>query len=65
MILEFPWLSLVIWLPIIGGIAVIASGDQNAELTKRIALAVRALDLLGEPAAVVWLRCLDCGDAVR
>ena len=38
MLLEFPWLSLVIWLPIVGGIAVIASGDQNAELTKRIAL---------------------------
>ncbi|MEA1050312.1 NADH-quinone oxidoreductase subunit M [Lamprobacter modestohalophilus] len=38
MLLEFPWLSLVIWLPIIGGIVVIASGEQNAELTKRIAL---------------------------
>ena len=46
MILEFPWLSLVIWLPIIGGIAVIASGDQNAELTKRIALAVALLAFL-------------------
>jgi len=46
MLLEFPWLSLVIWLPIIGGIAVIASGDENAELTKRIALAVALLTFL-------------------
>ncbi len=46
MILEFPWLSLVIWLPIIGGIAVIASGDQNTELTKRIALACALLTFL-------------------
>ncbi|MBK5940878.1 NADH-quinone oxidoreductase subunit M [Halochromatium roseum] len=43
MLLEFPWLSLVIWLPIVGGIAVIASGEQNAELTKRIALGVALL----------------------
>jgi NADH-quinone oxidoreductase subunit M len=41
--LEFPWLSLVIWLPIVGGLAVIASGEQNAELTKRIALWVALL----------------------
>jgi NADH-quinone oxidoreductase subunit M len=43
MLLEFPWLSLVIWLPIVGGLAVIASGEQNAELTKRIALWVALL----------------------
>jgi len=43
MLLEFPWLSLVIWLPIVGGIAVIASGDQDADLTKRIALWVALL----------------------
>jgi NADH-quinone oxidoreductase subunit M len=46
MLLEFPWLSLVIWLPIIGGVAVIASGDQNAELTKRIALGLALLTFL-------------------
>jgi len=46
MLLEFPWLSLVIWLPIVGGVAVIASGEQNAELTKRIALAVALLSFL-------------------
>jgi NADH-quinone oxidoreductase subunit M len=44
--LEFPWLSLVIWLPIIGGVFVIASGDRTAELTKRIALAVAILTFL-------------------
>jgi NADH-quinone oxidoreductase subunit M len=41
MLAEFPWLTLIIWLPIIGGVAVIASGDKAAELTKRIALASR------------------------
>ncbi|MBK1706694.1 NADH-quinone oxidoreductase subunit M [Halochromatium glycolicum] len=43
MLLEFPWLSLVIWLPILGGIAVIASGEHDVELTKRIALWVAGL----------------------
>jgi NADH-quinone oxidoreductase subunit M len=43
MLMEFPWLSLVIWLPIVGGIAVIASGDRDAELTKRIALWIAGL----------------------
>ncbi len=46
MLLEFPWLSFVIWLPIVGGIAVIASGEQNAELTKRIALVFSVLTFL-------------------
>ncbi|NEX15238.1 MAG: NADH-quinone oxidoreductase subunit M [Halochromatium sp.] len=46
MLFEFPWLSLVIWLPIVGGIAVIASGEQNAELTKRIALTFALLTFL-------------------
>jgi len=46
MLFEFPWLSLVIWLPIVGGIVVIASGEQNAELTKRIALTFALLTFL-------------------
>jgi NADH-quinone oxidoreductase subunit M len=46
MLLEFPWLSLIIWLPIIGGIAVIVSGDKSAELSKRIALGVAVLTFL-------------------
>ncbi|MGD2020875.1 MAG: NADH-quinone oxidoreductase subunit M, partial [Thiohalocapsa sp.] len=40
MLPQFPWLTLVIWLPIIGGLAVIANGDKNAEQTKRMALGV-------------------------
>jgi NADH-quinone oxidoreductase subunit M len=43
MLPQFPWLSLIIWLPIIGGFAVIASGDKAAELTKRMALAIAVL----------------------
>ena len=35
-----PILTLVIWLPIIGGIAVLASGDQVASFSKRLALGV-------------------------
>ncbi|MBB1074311.1 NADH-quinone oxidoreductase subunit M [Rhodoferax sp. 4810] len=41
--IEFPWLTLTIWLPIIGGLAVIVSGDKTAELTKWLALAVALL----------------------
>ncbi len=37
---NFPLLTLVIWLPILGGIAVLASGDQAASLSKRLALGV-------------------------
>jgi len=43
MLADFPWLTLVIWLPIVGGIAVIASGDKSSELSKWIALAVSVL----------------------
>jgi NADH-quinone oxidoreductase subunit M len=46
MLAEFPWLTLIIWLPIVGGVAVIASGDKAAELTKRIALGVAVLTFL-------------------
>ena len=46
MLAEFPWLTLIIWLPIVGGVAVIASGDKAAELTKRLALGVAVLTFL-------------------
>ena len=35
---SIPLLSLTIWLPIIGGIAVLAGGDQAPEVSKRTAL---------------------------
>lgn len=44
--IEFPWLTLTIWLPIIGGVAVIASGDKSANLTKRFALVVAVMTFL-------------------
>ena len=46
MLADFPWLSLVIGLPIFGGIGVIASGDKAAELTKWVALAVSVLTVV-------------------
>ncbi len=52
MLLEFPWLSLVIWLPIVGGIVVIASGEQNVELTKRIGLVYAVLTFV--VSLVLW-----------
>ncbi|RLA38229.1 MAG: NADH-quinone oxidoreductase subunit M [Gammaproteobacteria bacterium] len=42
----FPILSLCIWLPILGGFAVLASGDTHAERTRRLALAVSVLSFL-------------------
>jgi NADH-quinone oxidoreductase subunit M len=43
----FPILSLCIWLPIIGGFAVLFfGGDDNAERTRRLALAVSVLAFL-------------------
>ncbi len=46
MLAEFPWLTLVIWLPIVGGVMVIASGDKAPELTKWLALLVSLLTFL-------------------
>ena len=46
MLAEFPWLTLIIWLPIVGGVAVIASGDKPVELTKRMGLGVAVLTFL-------------------
>jgi len=37
-VIEFPWLTLTIWLPIIGGFAAIVSGDKSSDLTKWVAL---------------------------
>ncbi len=42
----FPILSLCIWLPIVGGFLVLASGDAQAERTRRLALAVSVLTFL-------------------
>ncbi|PXW87838.1 NADH dehydrogenase subunit M [Nitrosomonas sp. Nm84] len=44
---EFPLLSLIIWLPIVFGVAVFATGsDHNAQIARWIALAGSALGLL-------------------
>lgn len=42
----FPLLTVTIWLPIVGGVAVLASGDRDATLSKRIALAFAALTFI-------------------
>jgi NADH-quinone oxidoreductase subunit M len=44
--IEFPWLTLVIWLPIFGGLAVIVSGDKTAQITKWIALITAVLTFM-------------------
>ncbi len=46
MLAEFPWLTLVIWLPIIGGVVVIASGDKAPDLTKWLSLVFALLTFL-------------------
>ena len=44
---EFPLLSLIIWLPIVFGIAVFATGnDHNAQIARWIAFAGSILGLL-------------------
>lgn len=40
MLSEFPLLSLVIWLPILGGIAVLFMGEKNADGARKLALVV-------------------------
>jgi NADH-quinone oxidoreductase subunit M len=42
----FPILSLAIWLPILGGFLVLASGDNHAERTRRLALLVSVLTFI-------------------
>jgi NADH-quinone oxidoreductase subunit M len=56
----FPILSLCIWLPIIGGFAVLASGDAQAERTRRLALAVSVLTFL---ASLPLFSSFDTGTA--
>jgi NADH-quinone oxidoreductase subunit M len=43
---NWPILSLLIWLPIFGGLAVIAAGEQRAALAKLLALAVSGLTFI-------------------
>lgn len=43
MLSGLPILSLLIWLPVIGGILVLAVGDKNAENSRRLALLVSAV----------------------
>ncbi|EIC22916.1 NADH-quinone oxidoreductase subunit M [Thiorhodovibrio frisius] len=43
---DFPWLTLTIWLPILGGIGVIVSGDEMPERSKRLALGVAVATFL-------------------
>jgi NADH-quinone oxidoreductase subunit M len=43
---DFPLLTLIIWLPIIGGIAVLVSGDRSAIRSKQIALGFSVLTFL-------------------
>lgn len=41
------WLSIAVWLPIVGGVAVLATGDdRNAVLARRLALAVAVLSFV-------------------
>lgn len=46
MLSELPLLSLVIWFPILGGVAVLFVGDENPGRAKALALTVAILSLL-------------------
>lgn len=50
---EFPLLTLIIWLPIIGGIVVLASGEQSANISRWTALAFAVLTFL--ISLVLWI----------
>ncbi len=50
----FPLLTLTIWLPILGGLAVLASGDRDSALSKKIALAVAILTFLVSLGLWFW-----------
>ncbi|MBK1694898.1 NADH-quinone oxidoreductase subunit M [Chromatium weissei] len=43
---DFPLLTLIIWLPILGGIVVLASGDKSPNISKWIALSFALLTFL-------------------
>ena len=51
---EFPLLSLLVWLPIIGGLAVLALGERHAGLARPLALGVSVLTLLA--SVPLWTR---------
>src|SRR6056297_3789315 len=51
---SFPLLSLLIWLPVLGGLAVLAAGEARPGLARRIALAVAMLTLLA--SLPLWIR---------
>nr|VFJ51885.1 MAG: NADH-quinone oxidoreductase subunit M [Candidatus Kentron sp. FW]VFJ56715.1 MAG: NADH-quinone oxidoreductase subunit M [Candidatus Kentron sp. FW] len=44
--MEFPWLSIVIWIPIFGGLWVLVAGNQNAPAARFIALVIALLTFL-------------------
>ena len=61
MLLGFPLLSLVIWLPILGGVAVLATGDdKNRSMARWLALIVA---MLGFIAAIPLYTRFDPGTA--
>jgi NADH-quinone oxidoreductase subunit M len=52
---DTPILSIVIWLPILGGLAVLLLGDARAALARQLALGVSILSFLASlpPARLV------------
>ncbi len=66
MIFGYPLLSVAIWLPIIFGLLVLATGnDRNAKLARIIALVGCGSELSGDDSAVYRLRPHDQRHAVR
>jgi NADH-quinone oxidoreductase subunit M len=51
---DLPILSIVIWLPILGGVAVLALGDARVDAARRVALAVAILSLAA--SIPLWTR---------
>ena len=51
---NLPLLSILIWLPILGGLLVLATGDRRAPLARQLALAVAMLTLLA--SLPLWIR---------
>ena len=51
---NLPLLSILIWLPILGGLLVLAMGERRAPLARQLALAVGLLTLLA--SLPLWLR---------
>jgi len=51
---NLPLLSILIWLPVLGGLLVLAAGDRRAPLARQLALAVALLTLLA--SLPLWTR---------